>query len=83
VRRVELRVRQLMARRAFSAGTFEARLAEVDADDIPTGVILFTTRGHETWFPAADTALKKADRMAWKVVNRGLVLRKIASEEKA
>jgi len=81
VKRVELRVRHLMARRAFKAGTFEARLNEVDADGLPTGVTLFTTRGHETWAAAASAALKKADKMAWDVVHRGLILRKIAAEE--
>jgi hypothetical protein len=80
VTRVELRVRQLMARDAFKAGTFEARLNEVDADGIPTGDAMFTTRGHETWTAAAAAALKKADRMAWDVVHRGLILRKIAGE---
>jgi hypothetical protein len=83
VKRVELRVRQLMARHAFKAGTFEARLNEVDAEVIPTGDTLFTTRGHETWAAAATAALKKADRMAWAVVHRDLVLRRIAAEEKS
>jgi hypothetical protein len=80
VRRVELRVRHLMARAAFKAGAHEARLDEVDADGIPTGATLFTTRGHETWAAAATAALKKADRMAWDVVNRVLVARRIAAE---
>ena len=82
VKRVELRVRHLMARAAFKAGAFEARLDEVDADSIPTGVVAYTTRGHETWAAAASTAIKKADRMAWDVVHRGLVMRRIAAEEK-
>jgi hypothetical protein len=83
VKRVELRVRQLMARRAFKAGTFEARLNEVDDDGIPTGDTLFTTRGHETFAAAASTALKKADKMAWDVVHRGLILRRIEAEKSA
>lgn len=77
MKRVELRVRQLMARAAFKAGTFEGRLDEVDADGIPTGAVMFTTRGHETWAGAASAALKKADRMTWDVVHRGLITRRI------
>ena len=46
-------------------------------DELPR---LFTTRGHETWAGAASAALKKADKMAWEVVNRVLVLRRIAAE---
>ena len=83
MKRVELRIRQLMARAAFKAGGFEARLEEVDADGIPTGAVAYTTRGHETWSSAASAALKKADRMAWDVAMRGLVMRKIASEPTA
>jgi hypothetical protein len=80
MKRVELRVRHVMARDAFKAGTFEARLDEVDEDGIPTGAVMFTTRGHETWDAAASAALKKADRMAWEVVNRGLVAQRITTE---
>lgn len=82
MKRVELRVRHVMARDAFKAGLHEARLEEVDADDISTGKTLFTTRGHETWAQAASAALKKADRMAWDVTRRGLALRRIAAETK-
>ena len=81
MKRVELRVRQLMARAAFKAGTFEARLDEVDADGIPTGAVMFTTRGHATWSSAASAALKKADRMSWKLTHRALVMRRIATEK--
>jgi hypothetical protein len=83
VKRVELRVRGVMARDAFKAGQNEARLDEVDTDGISTGVVAYTTRGHETWASAAIVALKKADRMAWDVTNRGLVARRIAAETKA
>lgn len=83
MKRVEVRVRHLLARQAFKSGAHEGRLDEVDANGIPTGDVLFTTRGHETWSSAASAALKKADRMAWDVVNRALVLRKIAAETKA
>ena len=61
----------------------DARLDEVDEDGIPTGKTLFTTRGHDTWASAASTALKKADKMAWEVLHRGLVLRRIATEQGA
>jgi hypothetical protein len=81
VKRVELRVRHVMARAAFKAGLHEARLDEVDSDGIATGVVAFTTRGHETWASAARAALKKADKMAWDVIRRGLVMRKIEAEE--
>jgi hypothetical protein len=83
MKRVEVRVRHLLSRQAFKAGSHEGRLDEVDADGIPTGDVLFTTRGHETWASAASAVLKKADRMAWDVVNRRLVLRKIEAEMKA
>jgi hypothetical protein len=62
-----------MARQAFKAGTFEATLEDSGSFDV-----LFATRGHETWTSAATAALKKADRMAWDVTNRGLVMRRIA-----
>lgn len=81
MRRVELRVRHLMARTAFKSGSFEAKLYDVDTDNIPTGVVAFTTRGHETWAKAASAALKKADRSAWEITHRDLVARKIAAEE--
>jgi hypothetical protein len=80
LKRVELRVRHIATRAAFKPGMHEARLDELDGDGVPTGAVAFTTRGHETWAAAASAALKKADRMAWDVVNRGLVLRKIAHE---
>lgn len=84
MKRVELRIRSTTSRVPFRPGNYEARLDEVDEDRIPTGAATaFTTRGHETWASAALAALKKADRMAWDVVNRGLVLRKIGAEEKA
>ena len=79
-RRVELRVRQIMTRTAFKPGTFEARLDVVDANDIPTGAVAFTTRGHETWGRAASAAILKAERKGWEVTNRALVMRRIASE---
>lgn len=80
MRRVELRVRHLMARAAFKVGSYEARLQDVDTDGIETGTVAFTTRGHETWAKAASAALKKADRSAWEVTNRVPVARKIAAE---
>lgn len=79
-RHVELRVRQIMARAAFKAGGFEARLEALDRSGISTGAIIFTTRGHETWAAAATAALKKADRTAWIVDNRAGVAHRIASE---
>jgi hypothetical protein len=82
MKHVELRVRQLMARAAFKAGAFEARLDAVDADGIPTGVVEFKTRGHATWARAASAALAKADRKAWEVTNRALVAKRIAAEER-
>lgn len=82
MKRVELRIRAVHARDAFKAGLNEARLDEVDADGISTGVVAYTTRGHETWAAAASAALKKADRMAWDVTNRGLAMRRIAAETK-
>ncbi len=81
MKRVDLRVHQRTSRVPFRSGTRDARLDEIDARGLPTGETLFTTRGHETWADAARAALKKADKMAWDVVNRGLVLRKIADEE--
>lgn len=81
MRRVELRVHQRTSRVPFRSGTLDARLEEVDANGIPTGEIIFTTRNHETWASAAEAALKKADREAWTVVHRDLVLRKIAAEK--
>jgi hypothetical protein len=81
IKRVELRVRHIMSRTAFTAGDHEASLDVVDADGIPTGVVAFTTRGHKTWESAASVALAKADRKAWEVTNRWLVARRIASAE--
>ena len=78
---VELRVHQRTSRVPFRSGERDARLDEVDADGVPTGKVLFTTRGHETWASAASAALKKADKMAWEVMHRALILRKIAAEE--
>lgn len=79
--RVELHVRHLLAREAFRAGTFEARLDEVDANGLLTGGVTFTTRGHETWSGAARAALKKADKMAWDVGHRSMILRRIEAED--
>ena len=81
MKRVELKIHQRTSRVSFRSGDRDARLYEVDADGIPTGVVAFTTRGHETWASAARAALKKADKMAWDVKHRDLILRKIASEE--
>jgi hypothetical protein len=81
VTRVELRMHRRTSRIPFREGALDARLDEVNDDGIPTGKTLFTTRNHETWASAARAALRKADKMAWDVVNRGLILRKIASEE--
>jgi hypothetical protein len=80
MKRLELRVRQLSARGAFQAGTFEARLEAIDADGLPTGTVVFTTRNHTTWASAADVALAKADRKAWVISNRALVARRIAND---
>lgn len=81
MKRLELSVRQLSARGAFQAGTFEARLEAIDADGLPTGTAVFTTRNHATWASAASVALAKADRKAWVVTNRVLVARRIAADE--
>ena len=81
MKRVELRVHKRTSRVPFRTGELDARLYEVDADGIQTGKTLFTTRGHATWASAARAALKKADKMAWNVLHRGLMLRKIESEE--
>lgn len=83
MKRVELRVHQRTSRVPFRTGDLDARLDEVDEDGIPTGKTLFTTRGHETWAAAASAALKKANRMAWHVINGGLAMRRIAAETKA
>jgi hypothetical protein len=80
MKRVELRIRQVMTRTAFTAGDHEARLDVVDADGIPTGAVAFTTRGHKTWASAASAAILKADRKAWEVTNRVFVMRRIATE---
>jgi hypothetical protein len=81
VKRVELKVRSTASRIPFRSGTYQARLDEIDDRNIPTGETLFTTRNHETWASAASAALKKADKMAWDVLHRVLILRKIVSEE--
>ncbi len=81
--RVELRVRHPLSRTAFKSSPFEARLDVVDAAGIPTGEVAFTTRNHATWASAARAAIAKADRKAWEVTNRGLVARRIATEEQA
>lgn len=83
MKRVELRIRSTTSRVPFRPGSYEARLDEVDEDGIPTGATAFTTRGHDTWAVAATAALKKADRAAWDVINRGPILHKIATEKKS
>jgi len=80
VKRVELRVHQRTSRVPFRSGERDARLYEVDDRNIETGVVLYTTRGHETWAAAARRALTKADREGWAVLRRGLVERRIAEE---
>jgi hypothetical protein len=82
-RLVELRVRHLVTRDAFKPGTFQAQLEGVTRYgdfSVPDGSIAFTTRGHTTWASAALAALRKADRVGWKVANRAIVERKIVSE---
>ena len=81
MKRVGLSIRSTTSRVPFRSGSYEARLEEVDVDGIPTGPTVFTTRNHETWSSAASAALKKADRMAWDVSHRGLILQRIAENK--
>jgi hypothetical protein len=83
MKRVMLRIQQRTSRVPFRPGAREAILYEIDADDIETGAVAYTTRGHETWADAARRALTKADREGWEVLHRSLIERKIASETQA
>jgi hypothetical protein len=64
----------------FRSGTRDATLFEVDANNIETGAVAFTTRDHESWASAARRALDKADRAGWEVIHRALIERRIASD---
>lgn len=81
MKRVKLHVHTRTSRVPFRSGERDARLYEVDKDDIETTLVpLYTTRGHETWASAARAALKKADRKAWFVIYRDRIEHRIAAE---
>lgn len=73
---VRVVVRSTTSHVPFRAGTFSAMLENEDTSDY---AVLGTTSGHETWVQAARATLKLADRRGFRVVNRELVARRIAS----
>jgi hypothetical protein len=77
MKNVSVKVRHLLSRVAFRAGSFKGHIEDEDSSDFE---ILGTTRSHDTWAEAATAALKLADKRGYFVVNRSLVERRIREE---
>jgi hypothetical protein len=75
---VRVVVHSTTSRVPFRSGTYYAMLEDEGSRDY---TVLGTTRGHDTWGLAARAALRLADRRGYRVANRELVARRIASEE--
>lgn len=73
---VRIVARSTTSRVPFRSGTYSASL-----EDEGDYAILGTTRGHDSWKAAVTAALMLADRRGYIVANRGLIERRIASED--
>jgi hypothetical protein len=71
---VRIVIRSTTSRVPFRGDTYSARLEDEDTQEY---TVRGTTRGHDTWWRAAQAALRLADRRGFRVLNRELIERRL------